>query len=1200
MRTPFHEIRGRLDALGKPRFRLSCREADWLGENDRKHLESVSPDSSVSVLRLDSLTDADINSILDARPDIPDPAAFIKAAKERRVEGLLPNPQTLEMLADVVGAGDGWPESRMQTFEMACRQMVREHNEEHQAAQESGSPPSLEQLLDAAGRLCAVQLISGVAGYTLRGQPDEDYPAPDQRDYDSPEALRSALFTKLFRAASNSRFTPVHRHVAEFLCAGHLAQLIEGGLPARRIIALMAGGDGSVVTEMRGLSAWLAAHSPEARMDLIERDPVGVGLYGDIGAFHLDEKRALLKSLKREGARLGSLSRTVAAFGALATREMEPVFKQILTDPSRERGHQEFVRFLLLVLMESGSLPGLAQPLSAIAHDDSWSPPLVNRSSLHAFIHHCPEGPEKIDRLKMLLEDTRAERVSDPERELLGALLSQLYPKDLPPAEVWNYLSEKENPELLGGDHHFWDERVAFVEMGRAFGPGIMNSSDEQVAELLDHLNERFCALQPILESRHLGDLPVRLLARGLKAHGERLDSHRLYDWLSLGRPWDQDISGREAVQEIRSWVEERPAVQREVVREGLARSSGSGHVECHALEVKKRLYGANLPHDVGSGTLPRQFKEGGKVEEQNRQEQQWLEQVRANKTELHQNRAAPSLLYAIAKEYFANIRNSSGLGGQKAIRKQLGDNPELAGSALNGLCGTLDREDVPDFEEILRLRLEGKIHYLGLPFLAGLAELERTLPEDVCHLDEARTRKALAFYFIFSRGDYRPQWYKRLLETRPQIVSEVQVRCAICELRTGRVGISRLRELAYDPGHAQVAKHASLPLLDAFPTRCKLKQLGDLDHLLWAAIKYADGAPLQELIKKKCCLKSMNDMQRVHWLAAGVILSQGTYEERLKDHIKSRERPIWHLVQFYGGACNPDPVVDRHFLGYLRTSVLELLIRMIGSLSTLGWEAISTPDIQATGLVQDMIQRLSASPSRDASDALARLVAAQELSCWRNRLSRAQDAQRVIRRDATYRHPDIAQVCLTLNGGTPANAADLAALVMDLLQKLGDQILRSDADDWSKYWNVDSYGRPVDPRHESTCRNTLLSDLRKLLPERVSAGREGQHRNDKRDDIWVSCLDCRVPVEVKRNANRRVWSALRNQLIAQYTSTLGCDGYGIYLVFWFGRKGTPPPPTGVPPATAEELQQRLQATLTPDEARKISICVVDVSRPDG
>ncbi len=138
VRTPFHEIRGRLDALGKPRFRLSCREADWLGENDRKHLESVSPDSSVRVLRLDPLTDADIASILDARPDIRMPDAFIKAAEERRVEGLLPNPQTLEMLADVVGAGDGWPESRMQTFEMACRQMVREHNDEHASCAGAG------------------------------------------------------------------------------------------------------------------------------------------------------------------------------------------------------------------------------------------------------------------------------------------------------------------------------------------------------------------------------------------------------------------------------------------------------------------------------------------------------------------------------------------------------------------------------------------------------------------------------------------------------------------------------------------------------------------------------------------------------------------------------------------------------------------------------------------------------------------------------------------------------------------------------------------------------------------------------------------------------------------------------------------------------------------------------------------------------
>ena len=133
----------------------------------------------------------------------------------------------------------------------------------------------------------------GAAGYTLRGQPDEEYPTLDQCDYDSPEALRSALATKLFKGVSNDRFAPIHRHIAEFLGARHLAQIIDRGpLPARRVIALIEGKDNTVVTEMRGLSAWLAAHSKDARAGLIERDPIGVGLYGDIREFSIDEKRA--------------------------------------------------------------------------------------------------------------------------------------------------------------------------------------------------------------------------------------------------------------------------------------------------------------------------------------------------------------------------------------------------------------------------------------------------------------------------------------------------------------------------------------------------------------------------------------------------------------------------------------------------------------------------------------------------------------------------------------------------------------------------------------------------------------------------------------------------------------------------------------------------------------------------------------------
>jgi hypothetical protein len=69
-------------------------------------------------------------------------------------------------------------------------------------------------------------------------------------------------------------------------------------------------------------------------------------------------------------------------------------------------------------------------------------------------------------------------------------------------------------------------------------------------------------------------------------------------------------------------------------------------------------------------------------------------------------------------------------------------------------------------------------------------------------------------------------------------------------------------------------------------------------------------------------------------------------------------------------------------------------------------------------------------------------------------------------------------------------------------------------------------------------------------------------------------------------------------QLISKYTSDPDTEGYGIYLVFWFGAALTQAPAAGPRPATPEELRRQLEATLTDEEARKISICVIDVADP--
>ena len=453
--TPFDQVRGRLDELGRPHFRLSCRDADWLGENDRSHLVSVSPDSHVKVLRLDLLTDSDVIRILDDHLGIADAQAFIAEAQERGVAGLLVNPQSLKMLADAVARGGEWPESRMETFEKACSQIVRKHNQENRLGSQPSAPA--DQALDAAGRLCAVQLFSGTAGYTLvvQGNPDDDYPDLDTCGYDRHEVLKAALASRLFIGGADSRFSPVHRHIAEFLGARHVTRLINEGLPARRILALMTGEDGAVVTEMRGMSAWLAAHCRNVRADLIERDPIGVALYGDLREFSHDEKHALLKNLKREGARLGSVFRAAAAFGALATPDMESVFKELLASSCRDHDHQMLTELVLRVLGQGAALPGLSEIVLEIVRDDTWWP-RINTPALDAFIH-IDNGQDKTSKLTELLAHVQSGRVSDPNNELLGTLLAQLYPEELPPSEVWNYLSEKGNPELLGRHRVFWN-----------------------------------------------------------------------------------------------------------------------------------------------------------------------------------------------------------------------------------------------------------------------------------------------------------------------------------------------------------------------------------------------------------------------------------------------------------------------------------------------------------------------------------------------------------------------------------------------------------------------------------------------------------------------------------------------------------------------------------------------------------------------
>ena len=1241
-RSPFDKIRQKLDALGKPRFRLSCRQADWLGTNDLQNLETVSPDGKVTVLQLDPLTQDDVVTILRSDPRIEDFEAFVRQAEHRNIDGMLFNPQSLDLLVAAVAEED-WPESRLQTFEKACAKLASEQNTEHAIAS-ALLPP--EQLLAEAGRLCAISLLTGDAGFALNSTvANEEYLDLSRCVPDDPQACRQVVATRLFTVDGEGRFTFVHRHVAEFVGARYLAGVVEDGLPLRRVLALITGADGAVVTPLRGLSAWLAAHSPHSRSELVERDPIGVGLYGDLGTFTFEEKRALLESLAIVAPQ-ELPPHQAAAFAPLADPELESIFLEILTDADRSERHQHLVCFLLQVSTEGVPLTGLAPTFLDIVRDDT-RPPHVNAAALDAFLH-CHSGADKAKTLHDLLEDIVAGRASDPYRDMLGRILTFLYPENLLPTEIWEYLFERHEQDslYLGSYFRFWEFDL------------LSSSSDRQVSKLLDACRDRIGPTRGALASHSADRLLPNLVARGLNVRGDELDAARLYDWLGIGLPEGSRASNSEATTTIRAWLGERPDVQKAVFLEGLYRSPDSEAFQFHANRVGKRLYGATPPEDFEFWCLQQALSlsevsqrssefllwqalatdrldpaivrtllsgnrqltelankllapptESPELEEsrrqkereeidRKRQEDDWLDSLRSQESSLRTGVAAPSLLYTLAQNYFGAFLEFDPKKGDERIARLVRHDSQLKDGVLAGLQAVIDREDVPDFGEILQLHRQKRMHYLGLPYLAGLAIAESTSPLDVSGWTPRQRRTAVAFYLTFPHADYEPLWYRQLLEQHPDVVADAQIGLATAALRAGRIAHYHLWHLAHDKSYAEVARRASLPLVQAFPTRCRSEQLGVLDQLLWAAISHADRRALKETIARKLSKKSMNPFQRGHWFAAGCLVAPESYRNptaKFAEQGRGDERVRQILALF----CSEHRISVS--FGDLDILTVKLLVRLGGAhFGPDAWfrGGVVNMGMRASELVRKLIQRLAQDCSSDAADALRALVADSNLPRWHPAIEAAINDQRVVWRDLGYRAPSLDRVLETLSGRNPSNPGDLAALAAELLCDIGRRIRTANTDDWRQYWNDGNDNRPDRPKHENSCRDALLSDLRNELPQAVDAQPEGEYAGDRRADIRIACDGFQVPVEIKKNLHRDLWSAMRNQLIERYAADPATGGYGIYVVFWFGADLTQLPPSGRRPATPEDLAGRLLEALSAEERRKLAVCVIDVSPP--
>lgn len=1238
-RTPLSEVRKQLRKFNIRRYRISCRVADW---NERDKQDFASVNGNMIALRLQGLTEENIKTILQNDNRVNNSEDFYQQAEANQLGNFISNPQTLDMLIEATAGGANWPSSKQQLYQKACEVLSKELNPEH-----TDSPASqfiTEQILYAAGELYTYMLIAGGESFSTTETDKSNIISLPKLGITKDQPHYSALKTRLFNPLSNTSFISIHRSVQEFLAAKYMASKLKQGLSLRRCFALITGFDGGPVAALRGLYAWLGTFSAEARNRAIETDVLGLVQYGDVSGYSLTDKLKVIEALKLHASKLGHLNyRDNTGFSGLISEEMLPELKVILSTRDYTNPQQEVLTAILDGLRNSKPQAELKALILGVIKDSKNSHE-VRWRALEVFI-----GFNDIKSLLSLAEAIKTNKIEDNSDELMGQLLKRLFPDYIPASNIFDYLKTVTKSGGLNLYRIFWE--YDFLDQ--------LHESD--IPELLDKLAIIDVKHFYYGQHRRLSRMVGGLVTRGLQLYGNTVDAERLYAWLGIGLDPEAgdiyDYDSHESKQKIQMWLENNPEIFKKVLKVCLSKTESPEKFglafEClwdagspagiwlwwleqcldpvnSAIkdECFWRAYLA-IKNEYGDEEFKEKLEPWLKVHPEfspiyesliaspeyiKKQEERRLKWQEKETTELKQRldyfqrhkeallrgNAPPYALYHLAAAYFDHYSNVNGSTGAERLSKFLDGDQELIDAASKGILNTLDRNDLPTEDEVFNLSTKGRIHYLQLPFLTAIEKRHAGDSSFIETINDEIAQRALAFWLSYGAGN-QPDWVKALMLKRPELSSKVLVNYMTTMLQKKFANINGYYQLAHDEDFAEIAKRVVMPVLTKFPTKSLTSHASMLEALLKMAIYYANHDELLKLIAQKLKRSSLDILQRVYLLAAGLVIAPELYESKVLQEVTTPER-VNHLSGFlYEGWRS------RYKPMSFKSSTIELLITLIAPLAAPDWPergGFVTKAMHDGDFVQSLINKLSNTPDQEVVQVFERLLERGELSRWFLTLKNAQQRYLLNRREAEFRHPTPNEVVETLRQTKPANVADLSAMLLDFLDKLQQEMHSTDTDNYLRFWNENSNSGPEKPKVENSCRRYLAEKLKdKYLSQGVQVNSEALAADNKRSDIRVTYSEgeknLNLPVEIKCNSNRELWTAVHQQLIPKYTNEPNTQGRGIYLVLWFGAEfNVTAKDGGNQPKIAAELQSRLIATMTPEQQRLIDVFVLDVSKP--
>lgn len=1251
-----NSMRKQLIALKKPKFRISCREIDWRSTVDGGALKAVSPDGEIVELHLEPLSDADVQTIL-ANPSyqVADPVNLWRRLTLLGLDGWLRNPMALELiLKAVLRAGSGQlSTSKLDIFQLACEQLASESNPHHRAARRR-APPPIDQILDDAGKLFAMLLLASEAGVSV--SPDMGQSAklslesiPNELKFSD---IQAALASKLF-STSAGHSAPRHRTIAEYLGAKAIGGLIENGLPIGRVLAMMSGQDGGIVEPLRGLHAWMAVTCPQARTQLIDRDPLGVVMYGDVRGFSKSEKRQVFDALGREAKRYAwfrSGAWNAHPFSALGTQDMVAAMQKILSSNERSVAHQSLMDCVMDAIQFGDDLPEMLPYLEQVMRNAT----LILRVRVSALKAWLAQAKSDVAPARQWLDDIKAGLIEDPDDSLRGALLHALYPEFVLPSEVTTYFSQAKQKNLVGGYRYFWSTQLVEKTPAGRFG------------ELADSI-----AKLSIDRSQLYGDVVLcRILGEIISAalHESGIDSSidRVVTWLRIGQGAHDDIAIKDLdAAGIRDWLSNNPNTLKRIYRQLCLDEQTKTHAnDLHFWRADQLLYGAKRPRDwlkwelilaenTESVELTRFYVQNsanavlnnpldfdisaGDVEvwiaqNLNRwpQAKDWVTQIWFVPLDSWQSDQSRRDCEYQAERYQAQLIRRQEFGKQAAKREKglvnvgvvhafalayknryfdiVGETPEariqdLTGgdatevaAAMRHLLTSLDRNDLPTVRDIVLTGVQGKEHLIR-PACLVAAEIAFATNPDVLTTWNDDLLKRLVAFWLTDGTDNEPEWYTAAVRLKPRLVAEVMVPYAIQSIRKRLAfNVTGLWALAKNEDRTDFAREVVPTVLEKFPVRANEKQLSCLvQELMPAALKHLQPKQLSVISVERLANTSIDAGQRIAWLALSTFQNNPASAKALVKFLGKSQTRARHLMHALVGQ------VDMNHLA-LNIETQSLLIELLGaSVSPAlpnGFAWVGTGE-RGRDLLRLMIAGLAGSTDNAAGRELVRLRSLPALSAWFTSLDGAiSDNTRSVRA-ASFIHASPQAVARTLANKAPANAADLQALVIDQLVDVGKEIRGSANNILDQFWTEILADVARKSQIENVCRDRLKQLLQNRLQHlNVLLDKESYAAGDKRMDLRAAIsVDGKrrvVPIEIKKEDHKNVWTAWRDQLDKQYLNEPDSGGYGIYVVLWFGR--APKAFEGVKPKCAAEMATMLRNRIPAADRVRIAVLVMDLS----